>query len=376
MGRKVFWGVVVACLALKWLGASWDVASHFRTTQDTANPAHFVNLAGNLLLAVALITLWRRHEPAERRPLMAAIASMAVVGLAVPLDTLWHEIHGLDLTTWSPTHMLLFYGTAAVCASLAMLLLAQVGWQWNSPEGTPRPQLSPVVWALLALLLARTLAPLLFPASFNEFAVVAAENLSSGQSIYRVDATLVEFAANFRDMPYGDLPHALYPAYTLGIATAFFVAVRRLSGIPGLASATAAIYVLGRVVPDLVAHAAGYPVSALPFHVLLVGLAVDLAWPAPGPAWMRGVLAGVAATALAYAFWAFPADLPRRVPLDWATVPWSLAAAGLGGGMAALVPLDTVLRWGRRLDGLVPPWVYRLTLPAHRVRGVLNPRAP
>lgn len=352
VNRRLFWSGVVLSLLLKWIGASWDVSSHFRTTQDSANPAHFVNLAGNLLLAALLIAQWRGHRPEERRPLMAALVSMCIVGIAVPLDLGWHKVHGLDLTTWSPTHMLLFYGTAAACGSLAWLLTAHVGWRWSSASA--RPRLGAAAWALLVLLLARTLAPLLFPASFNEFAVVAAENLRTGQSIYSVDQTLIDFSAKFDDLPYADLPHALYPAYTLAIAGAFLVAVRRMSRTPGLATAAAAVYIAGRVVPDLFMAQVGFPVSAVPYHVLFVGVAVDVTWSLPVARWMRAAAGAGIATGLSYAFWAFPSDWPRRVPLDWAAVPWAFAAALLGCLLAATLPAAPFVRIGAWAERLPP----------------------
>jgi hypothetical protein len=359
MNRRLFWSIVVVSLLLKWVGASWDVASHFRTTQDTANPAHLVNLAGNFLLAGALFAQWRGHRPEERNALMACITGLCCVGLAVPLDIAWHKVHGLDLTTWSPTHMFLFYGTAFACAGLVALLLAHVGWSWKS--AAPRPRLGAAAWLLLTLLLARTLAPLLFPASFNEFAVVAAENLRTGQSIYSVDATLVDFAAKFHDLPYADLPHALYPTYTLAMSAAFFVAVRRMSRTPGLALGAATVYVLGRLIPDLVMQQVGFPVSAVPYHVLGVAFAVELAWLAPVGRLVRSAIAGALGTGLAYAFWSWPSVAVHRVPLDWAAAPLALAGSVLAAGLAATLPARPFLaagHWFMRLA--IVRWFVRL----------------
>lgn len=357
MQRRGFWAGVLAALALKYVGASWDVSSHFRTTQDTANPAHIVNLVGNFLLAGLLLAQWRTHRPEERRPLLAAIGGMCVVGLAVPLDIAWHKVHGLDLTTWSPTHMLLFYGTAFACFGLVLLLLAHVGWRWN--DAAARPRLPWAAWLLLTVLLARTLAPLLFPASFNEFAAVGAENLRTGQSLYAVDGTLVDFAAGFHDLPNADLPHALYPGYTLAVAAAFATAVRRLSRVPGLATAAAAAYVAGRVASDVAAHAAGFPTSAIPAHALLAALAVDAVWSVPRIP--RVVTSSALATGLAYAYWSWPGPAPARVPLDWHVAPFALAVTLAGAMLAGWAPVAPVLALGRRLDRLVPAWLVRST---------------
>lgn len=366
MNRRLFWAIVLVALALKWGGASWDVAAHFRTTQDTANPAHLVNLAGNAVLLGALLVQWRGHADEERNALVASLAGMAVVGLAVPLDVAWHKVHGLDLTTWSPTHMLLFYGTALASAGLVDLLLAHLGWSWGSGRRLRRPSLAQGM--LLSLLLARTLAPLLFPASFNEFAVVSAENLRTGESLYAVDPTLVAFAAQFSDLPYADLPHVLYPAYTLAVAAAFFVAVRRMSRAPGLALAAGVVYVLGRLVPDLVMSGLGFPVSAVPYHVLGVACAIELAWVLPGPKPLRAAAGALLGTAMAYGFWALPLEGLHRVPLDWATAPVSLAGCALAAGVAASLPATPLRRMGGWFMRRAPvAWFVRLS--AWRPRG-------
>ena len=55
---------------------------------------------------------------------MAALGGAAVLGF--PLDDLWHARYGIDVTMWSPTHMLMICG-AALSGMASWLILADAG---------------------------------------------------------------------------------------------------------------------------------------------------------------------------------------------------------------------------------------------------------
>ncbi|HLF15845.1 MAG TPA: hypothetical protein VI796_00195, partial [Candidatus Thermoplasmatota archaeon] len=230
------WTAIVASIVLMWVGASWDIAWHLRLENDANSPAHYTNLAGRIVLLGALVWAWRDRRVEERGPLVLALAGMGLAMLAVPVDQTWHAVFGLDLTTWSPPHLLLFYSTAVSCAGVAWLLLAQKGWRPGIRLASLG--LSPGALLLLALLLSRAVSPILFPAVFNEHLGVAARNALSGYTLYHVDPALQDYAAKVDDLPYDDLPHLLYPAYTLAAVLAFVFVVRRMTGMAWLASAS------------------------------------------------------------------------------------------------------------------------------------------
>jgi hypothetical protein len=126
--RLVAWLVLALGLAaLQFVvGGLWDASQHIKTGlvvggADFLWPSHIV-LYGSFLLALVaastamtLVALpaWRRgiRDPrlwVRQQPYLALIAlASAYELLAIPGDALWHLIFGVDLTAWSPPHLLL-----------------------------------------------------------------------------------------------------------------------------------------------------------------------------------------------------------------------------------------------------------------------------
>jgi hypothetical protein len=64
---------------------------------------------------------WWRGIPTTRGFRLAALGLVLVV-LAAPIDDLWHRLFGLDVTLWSPPHLLALFGSAV--STLGCLLIA------------------------------------------------------------------------------------------------------------------------------------------------------------------------------------------------------------------------------------------------------------
>src|SRR5262249_7521350 len=64
---------------------------------------------------------WWRGIPSTRGFRLAALGLVLVV-LAAPIDDLWHRLFGLDVTLWSPPHLLALFGSAV--STLGCLLIA------------------------------------------------------------------------------------------------------------------------------------------------------------------------------------------------------------------------------------------------------------
>jgi hypothetical protein len=77
---------------------------------------------------------------------LAVLGGSALVGF--PLDELWHEQYGIDVTMWSPTHMLMILG-ASFTGVAAWLVLADAG---ISPRDSHWARGAHVVAALLTVL--------------------------------------------------------------------------------------------------------------------------------------------------------------------------------------------------------------------------------
>ncbi|MHB8717585.1 MAG: hypothetical protein ACYDAC_01665 [Candidatus Dormibacteria bacterium] len=139
----VLWSLVVAVI-----GFSWDVAWHADLGRDQQlfTPPHvmiLVGLAGIAAAALAAVLLataegaavgWhagRLRIPWASIP-MGIMAAGALAGF--PLDDYWHSVYGIDVTMWSPTHLLMI-GGASLTPIAAWLLLAEAGPRADRTRG-------------------------------------------------------------------------------------------------------------------------------------------------------------------------------------------------------------------------------------------------
>lgn len=120
-------------------GLYWDVAFHIDYGRDEIlfTPSHtmIVLALGGLLVTAGVVVLFATLERAEagRRiwglqvPWSAlALGTLGLGGLiAFPLDELWHRAFGIDVTLWSPTHLMLV--GAGSLATVALWLMLREG---------------------------------------------------------------------------------------------------------------------------------------------------------------------------------------------------------------------------------------------------------
>lgn len=133
----------VVALAVGVVSTYWDIASHVDIGRDRfITPPHlgmYASVTFGLALVTAAIYLEGRHDGASvpsmlRHPfktaspgLAAAAAGMTTVLAAAPLDNAWHELFGIDVTIWSPPHLLAIAGIAAAALGLTMLVAPATG---------------------------------------------------------------------------------------------------------------------------------------------------------------------------------------------------------------------------------------------------------
>src|SRR5712691_8956873 len=121
------WTMLVAKLVAGW-GVQWDIRWHLTIGRDSFWIApHVMTYAGVTLAAVVAFAVLARETilaaGGDRPPgsvrfaglvstpgLHLAWWGMAVVILAAPVDDLWHRLFGIDVTLWSPPHLLGFLG--------------------------------------------------------------------------------------------------------------------------------------------------------------------------------------------------------------------------------------------------------------------------
>jgi hypothetical protein len=127
--RVALWVLLGGKLLGAW-GLTWDIQWHLLIGRDTFwIPPHLMMYGGvtaGLLVAFAVLALdtvaAHRHGPpggaltvagfTSTRGMHLAAWGMGLVVLAAPIDDLWHRLFGLDVTLWSPPHLLGLLGSA------------------------------------------------------------------------------------------------------------------------------------------------------------------------------------------------------------------------------------------------------------------------
>jgi hypothetical protein len=134
--RAALWTLLLSKLLAGW-GVQWDIQWHVLIGRDSFwIPPHVMTYAG-VALAVLVsfgVLAWETLVRGGRdgviilglsgtRGFHLAGWGIALTVLAAPIDDLWHRLFGLDVTLWSPPHLLGIVG--AVINSLACLVIAR-----------------------------------------------------------------------------------------------------------------------------------------------------------------------------------------------------------------------------------------------------------
>jgi hypothetical protein len=347
--RRVYIAWAIGLL-LKLVGASWDVAWHFRYLREAISPPHIINLAGELVVGLCFLYEWRTRAPHRRGPLLVVLVGAALFALAIPFDQWWHVTFGIDITTWSPAHLLLFSGTAVGVAGIVLLFLADLRHERGGTSGA--------TWrerAMLVLLLVMLAEAFAFPLTYNEYATIGARDACSATPT--IDPVLVATArlasancANVDAAAFYNTPLWLYPVYSIVFAVFLATLVRAALG-PGWAAAMLVGLSVERAVANGVIAGLGWPAAVVPLQYVAMAVLLEAAWIVPAPARARAAAGAVAAGLAAYVAFVSPPPWLPSVPLDASSAPLGLALA-----LAfALLAFELQLRspaWMAR----VPPW--------------------
>src|SRR3989449_9617637 len=137
--RRALWALLAAKLVGGW-GVGWDIRWHLVIGRDSFWIApHLmtyiaVTAAAVIAFGVLARETWRARRGAAlpgavtvaglsgTRGFHLAWWGMAIVILSAPIDDLWHRLFGIDVTLWSPPHLLALAGSQV--SNLGGLLIA------------------------------------------------------------------------------------------------------------------------------------------------------------------------------------------------------------------------------------------------------------
>ncbi|MBB5806555.1 hypothetical protein F4560_006323 [Saccharothrix ecbatanensis] len=281
-------------LLLKLIGSTWDVAWHFKWLRDELAPPHLLNTAGTVI--VVGLTLFHTYTGygADKTSLRLMQAGTGVFLIALPIDLINHRINGLDITSWSGSHALLYLGTAIMLAG------AIRGWIKLYPAGRWRLPGLAALWFFF-------LENMWFPNQHQEYGVLEIASWDRGEPY--AEPILLQFAADQIGRPVDresivqfslPIPDWVYPVWGLVAAALVLVIARRTLGTKWAATAVAGGYVAFRCLAWPLLAGADFPLSAVPLFLVLVGLAVDAAHLGRVPAPVAAILGSAAVTGLGY----------------------------------------------------------------------------
>ena len=346
-------GAWLGAFLLKLVGSTWDVSWHFKWLRDDLAPPHLLNTAGTVVVVALVVFHSYTGYGVDRRALRLLQWGIGLFLTAVPVDVVNHRVNGLDITSWSPSHALLYLGTAVMLAGVL-----RAWWLYAAP-GRTRDLVLLGLWLFFA-------ENAFFPNQHQEYGVLAVRAYDAGRPT--AEPALLEFAAAQGATPYEfalPVPSWVHPAWLVCAVLMSLVVARRTVGLRWTATTVAAGYLLYRAVAWIGLVAIDFPPSVLPLVLLVGAVLVDLAVTLRVP----GRLAGPAVAGLVYAAGLLQDRLGLLPPWDWSSVVPVAVAFGLlwaaGDGIAGSAWLA---RWREPLEVSVGP----LDLP-EIVRGASSP---
>lgn len=145
--RLALWVMLAANLVAAW-GVQWDIQWHVQIGRDSFWIApHVMTYSGVTLVVLASfgVLAWdtlrrlRGRAPTGTEQILGlsgtpgfllAACGIALTVLAAPIDDLWHRLFGIDVTLWSPPHLLGLLGVTI--NTLACALIAREAYPARS----------------------------------------------------------------------------------------------------------------------------------------------------------------------------------------------------------------------------------------------------
>jgi hypothetical protein len=284
--RLRYYVLWLVAMGLAEAGAAFDVSYHFGHVFDYFSIPHITVAVGVCLmvalLAWALVRERERVAGLERAALLVGAAALAVGILDEPLDLLYHLTFGVDITMWSPTHLMLNYPADVLNVCVVTALLA-------SPAARGRG-----AWAIVFAIAFRNVLTTHFALYQQEYGAVALNALNTtGRAPWYVEPALWKLAGpRAAQLVTGGVPdwlYLLYFAFALSYALTLCAVVlqgrrgqrkkRRTDVWPwrfGTATALALCFVAWRLAFRGLFGAIHAAYGVIPFYVVPMGIAIDL----------------------------------------------------------------------------------------------------
>jgi hypothetical protein len=260
------------------LGSSWDVSWHFKWLRDDLAPPHLLNSAGTAVVVGLVIFHSYSGYGVDRRALRLMQWGIGLFLIAIPIDILNHRINGLDITSWSPSHSLLYFGTAVMLAG------ALRGWWLYAEPGRIRTLASLGLWLFFV-------ENVLFPNQHQEYGVLSLRAYEAGRTT--AEPQLLDFAAAQGDTPTEfmlPVPSWVHPAWLICAGLLSLVVARKMVGLRWTATAVAGTYLAYRAVTWGALVLGDFPPSVLPLVLLVGAVLIDVAVTFRVPGWLAGPL--------------------------------------------------------------------------------------
>ncbi|MGY1827606.1 hypothetical protein [Blastococcus sp. SYSU DS0541] len=320
----------LAAFLLKMLGSSWDVSWHFKWLRDDLAPPHLLNTVGTAVVVALVLFHSYSGYGVDRWALRLMQAGTATFLVAIPIDLVNHRVNGLDITSWSPSHALLYLGTAIMLAG------ALRGWWLYAAPGRLRDLVSLGLWLFFV-------ENVLFPNQHQEYGVLSLEAYDAGRTT--AEPSLLDFAASQGQSPAMfmlPVPSWVHPAWLICAGLLALVLARRIVGMRWTATLVAVVYLGYRGVMWLGLVALDFPPSVLPVVLVVGAVLIDVAVDRRVPGW----LAGPVVTAAVYAV-AWPMESLGLLPPWnwWSVLPVAVGFAALWAVVDALATSAWLARW-------------------------------
>jgi hypothetical protein len=266
------YGMWLTAFAFKMVGSTWDMSWHFRWLRDDLAPPHLINTVGTVIIIVLVAIHSYTGLACDKRSLRLMQIGLLTFLIAAPLDVINHRVNGLDLTAWSPSHLMLYLGTGIMQAGVLL------GWLKFAPPGRFRTGVLVGLWAFF-------LENTFFPNGQQEYGILGLRAWERGAP--EAEAELMKFAANQIGHPVDraailhftmPIPEWVYPLWGIGVMALILALARHTIGRRGGALLVATLYVGYRSLAWPALVGLGFPASTVPFYLLAVGLAVELAF--------------------------------------------------------------------------------------------------